>query len=51
MSCKIIRIDGSEKFNYTFEAGIEYFIKADGKNNYYIIDSTYVNKVRLTEDK
>jgi len=51
MSCSILRMDGSEKFKYTFESGIEYFIKAAGKDEYYIINDTYVNRVRLTEDK
>ena len=51
MNCTVLRIDGSEKFSYTFDAGIEYFIKASGKNNYFIIDDTHVKKVKLTEDK
>lgn len=50
MSCAILRTDGSEKFNYSFNSGIEYFIKADGESSYYIIDSVNIYKVKLTED-
>lgn len=50
MSCAIMRVDGSEKFNYSFDADIDYFIKAGDDSDYYIIDSAKIYKVRLTED-
>lgn len=50
MSCAIMRVDGSEKFCHSFDAEIDYFIKADDKDSYYIIDAAKVYKVRLTED-
>lgn len=51
MSCEIMRVDGSIKFSYSFNTGIEYFIKAGNDGGYYIIDSLNIYKVRLTEDK
>lgn len=50
MSCEIMRTDGSEKFSYAFNSGIDYFIKADGESSFYIIDAVNIYKVKLTED-
>ncbi len=50
MSCTILRIDGSEKFCHSFDAEINYFIKAGDKNSYYIIDAEKIYKIKLTED-
>ncbi|MCI8306435.1 MAG: hypothetical protein HFH14_00120 [Lachnospiraceae bacterium] len=50
MSCAIMRVDGSEKFCHSFDWEIDYFIKADDTNSYYIIDAAKIYKVKLTED-
>lgn len=50
MNCGIMRTDGSEKFHYTFDSEIDYFIKADGNSQYYLIDSDNISKIKLTED-
>ena len=48
--CAILRADGSEKLNCTTEKPFEYFIKASGSSNYFLIDSNDISKVKLTED-
>ena len=49
-NCGIMRTDGSEKFKYSFDKGIDYFIKGDGTNTYYLIDSDNISVVKLTEE-
>ena len=47
LECYILRINGTEKFHYTFDSNIEYFLKSVSKNHYYVVDSNEISKVKL----
>lgn len=47
--CIILRTNGSEKLNCTFDSSVQYFIKGKGKNSYYVIDDTKISYVKLSE--
>ncbi len=47
--CRILRANGSEKLNCTFDSQVQYFIKGRGKNSYYVIDDTKISYVKLNE--
>lgn len=49
MSCKILRINGSEKLNCRFNVPIQYVFRAKGKELYYFIDDATITKAKLTE--
>ena len=49
MSCKILRINGSEKLNCQFNVPMQYVFRAKGKELYYFIDDATITKAKLTE--
>ena len=49
MSCKILRINGSEKLNCQFSIPMQYVFRAKGKELYYFIDDATITKAKLTE--
>lgn len=49
MGCEILRTNGSEKFKYSFDTAMKYFIKSGEKDRYFIIDNSRITKVELTE--
>lgn len=47
LECYIMRINGSEKFHYTFDRNIEYFLNTSSKDYYYVVDDKEVSKIKL----
>lgn len=48
--CSILRMTGKEKFHYTFDENIEYFMPVNNKENYVIINSSNIEEIKLTEE-
>lgn len=47
LECYILRINGTEKFHYTFDSNIEYFLESVSKNHYYVVDNNEISKIKL----
>ncbi len=48
-SCVVIRKNGTEKWNYTFDATFAYLMKSKNRNRYYVIDELEIKELKLTE--
>ncbi len=46
--CVILRANGSEKLNCTFDSKAQYFIKGKGKDSYYMINDSKISYVKLS---
>lgn len=47
LECYIMRINGTEKFHYTFDKNVQYFLKTASKDHYYIVDEKEISKIKL----
>lgn len=47
LECYILRINGTEKFHYTFDKNIEAFLTTSSKDHYYVVDDKEVSKIKL----
>lgn len=50
MECNILRIKGKKKLHCIFDKNISYFMPINHYDLYYLIDSTNIEKIKLTED-
>ena len=48
LECHILRVNGTEKFHYTFDNNIEYFLGSLSKERYYVVDNKEISKIKLT---
>lgn len=51
LECNILRFNGKEKFHYTFDKNISYFIPKNKYNEYFIIDNTMIREIKLSGGK
>lgn len=49
LSCQILRIDGKEKFRYTFTTNISAFYPINHLDRYFLVNSAEVDDIRLLE--
>lgn len=47
LECYIFRMNGTEKFHYTFDKNIEYLLETSAKEQYYMIDEKEISKIKL----
>lgn len=47
LECYIMRVNGTEKFHYTFDKNVQYFLKTTSKEHYYVVDEKEISKIRL----
>lgn len=46
--CNILRVNGREKFDYTFKRAVEEFLPSEGNGYYYIVDKDSLQQIRLS---
>lgn len=49
LKCTILRLNGKEKFQYTFDKNLEYIMPVNNYNKYILIDSTDIQEIKLVE--
>lgn len=47
LECYIMRVNGTEKFHYTFDKNIEYFLGTSSKDHYYVVNDKEISKIKL----
>lgn len=48
-TCNILRFNGTEKFHYSFEQNIEYFMPIMNTEKYFMINDTEIQEIRLAQ--
>jgi hypothetical protein len=51
LECSVLRITGKEKFHYTFDKSISYFMPVDNKEKYIVMDDINIQEIKLTGRK
>lgn len=51
LECIIVRLNGNEKFHYTFDKAINYFMPGNRFDKYILINDTNMEEIKLTEGR
>lgn len=49
MECTVLRLNGNEKFHYTFDKSIDYFMPVNHYEKYLLIDKVNIEEIKLTK--